>query len=393
MGKQASHDDYESGSGGGRLANLPVPVRLLVLLVTLFVFFVAINLMGDALKALTKSYVSELLRQATTNPAIGLLLGILTTSIIQSSSTTTSIVVTFAASGIIDLRGAIPIIMGANIGTTVTNTLVSFAYVRQKGEFKRALAAGTVHDWFNILAVLLLLPLEVATHILERSALWVKEFVFGTSFGKVDGLKTMVKPIVKGLSGFFDNPWITLVVSLLVLFFALVMMVKVMRSIFIQKMARIMDRVLFRNALTSFTVGIIFTILVQSSSVTTSLVVPLVGAGILTITQIFPYTLGANIGTTVTAFLAALALAAGVEGNVNIDPEVARTAGVGVTVAILHLLFNIFGIVTIYPIKRIPIFMAEWVAGYATESRKNTIIFLLIYIAAHVLPLAALIFF
>ncbi len=64
MGKQVSIDDYESGPVGGRLGNLPVPVRLLVLLATLFVFFVAINLMGDALKALTKSYVSDLLKQA-----------------------------------------------------------------------------------------------------------------------------------------------------------------------------------------------------------------------------------------------------------------------------------------------------------------------------------------
>ncbi len=382
-----------SDPGAGRLAGLPVPFRLLILLATLFVFFVAINLMGDALKSLTKSYVTDLLQQATSNPLVGLLLGVLTTSIIQSSSTTTSIVVAFAAAGTIDLRGAIPIVMGANIGTTVTNTMVSFAHVRRQGEFRKALAAGTVHDWFNILAVILLLPVEVTTHILEKSALWVKEVVIGTSFGKVEGLKTMVKPIVKALSELFHYPGLTLAVALIILFITLVMMVKVMRSIFIQKMARIMDRFLFRNAATAMAVGIVFTILVQSSSVTTSLVVPLVGAGILTLKQIFPYTLGANIGTTVTAFLAALALAAGVEGNPEVAAAARNAAGVGVTVAIVHLVFNIFGIVLIYPIKRIPIFMAEWVASIVTVSKKRAVIFLLIYFAAYLAPLAIILIF
>jgi solute carrier family 34 (sodium-dependent phosphate cotransporter) len=393
VSKHAAHETSPPDQGLGRIGGLPVPLRLLLLLLTLFVFFVSINLMGDSLKALTKTYVKDLLSQATSNPMIGLMLGILTTSIIQSSSTTTSIVVAFAASGTIELRGAIPIIMGANIGTTVTNTLVAFGQVRRPDEFRRALAAGTVHDWFNILATSLLFPLEITTHVLEKSALWVKGAVIGTSFGKVGGLKTMVKPIVNGLSDFFHYPGVSLAVALLILFFSLAMMVKVMRSIFIQKMARIMDRVLFRNAATAMLVGIIFTILVQSSSVTTSLVVPLVGAGILTLNQIFPYTLGANIGTTVTAFLAALALAAGVEGNIDVDAATRTAAGVGVTVAVVHLLFNIFGIVLIYPLKRIPIAIATKVANYVTVSRKRAVLFIVCYFLAYLVPLTIFLIF
>ncbi len=166
-----------------------------------------------------------------------------------------------------------------------------------------------------------------------------------------------------------------------------------MRSIFIQKMAKIMDRFLFRNAFTAFVVGIIFTVLVQSSSVTTSLVIPLVGAGILTLTQIFPYTLGANIGTTVTAFLAALALAAGVEGNVNVGAAVQAAAGVGVTVAVVHLLFNVFGIILIYPIKRVPIFLAEWLSVVVSTSKKNVIIFIIVYFSLYLVPLTLLLVF
>ena len=388
-----SSQGYDADTSTDRLTGLPVPIRLLTLLATLFVFFISINLMGDALKALTTTYVKDLLSEATAYPLVGLFLGILTTSIIQSSSTTTSIVVAFAATGTIELRAAIPIIMGANIGTTVTNTLVSFAYIRRQGEFRRAMAAGTVHDWFNILATMILLPLEMSTHLLERCAIWVKGEMIGSSFGKLGGLKTLVKPIVHALSDLFHYPGITLAVALIVLIASLIIMVKVMRSIFIQKMAKIMDRFLFRNAFTAFVVGIIFTVLVQSSSVTTSLVIPLVGAGILTLTQIFPYTLGANIGTTVTAFLAALALAAGVEGNVNVGAAVQAAAGVGVTVAVVHLLFNVFGIILIYPIKRVPIFLAEWLSVVVSTSKKNVIIFIIVYFSLYLVPLTLLLVF
>ena len=373
------------GAGAKPSRDAPVGLRLLFLLITVFVFFLSINLMGEALKALTKSYVKDLLQQATDHPVVGLLLGILTTSIIQSSSTTTSIVVAFAASGALSLQAAVPIVMGANIGTTVTNTLVSFGHVRRKAEFERALAAGTVHDWFNILATAVLFPLEVATGFLAKSATAVKDAVIGTSFGKVEGLKAVIKPVVSATMEFLHWPWLSLVVSLLILFLSLTVMVKIMRAIFIDKMAKTLDRFLFRNAASAFVVGLVFTVLVQSSSVTTSLIVPIVGAGILTLEQVFPYTLGANVGTTVTAFLAALALAS-VAGPAD------ATAGVGVTVAVVHLLFNVFGIVIIYPVKRIPIGLAKWLARVMTVSRKRTIMFLILYFVLYLAPLAMFLF-
>jgi sodium-dependent phosphate cotransporter len=362
---------------------MQVLLRVVLLFATLYVFFLSINLMGGSLKLLTKSAVSDILHQATENPFVGLLLGILATSIIQSSSTTTSVVVGLVAVGTISLRGAIPMIMGANIGTTVTNTLVSFAHVRQRGEFKRALAAGTVHDFFNILATLILFPLEMGTHVLEWAASGIKTAVIGTSFPELGGLKDMIKPVVKGLLDFFHYPWVSLAIALLVLFFSLGVMVKLMRALFITRMARVVDRYLFRNAPAAFMVGILFTMLVQSSSVTTSLVVPLVGAGILSLEQIFPYTLGANIGTTVTAFLAVAALAAG--GGVD-----ETLGGAALTVALVHLLFNMFGIALIYPlrpIRHIPIRLARGLANLVSVSRRRVVWFLLGYFLLYVGPL------
>ena len=75
----------------------------------------------------------------------------------------------------------------------------------------------------------------------------------------------------------------------------------------LQKVERFFTRVFFRNDLTAYIVGTITTILVQSSSVTTSLIVPLAGAGAVKLKRVYPYTLGANLGTTVTGVIAATA--------------------------------------------------------------------------------------
>lgn len=69
-------------------------------------------------------------------------------------------IIFFFLFSVIEVRPAIPIIMGANIGTTVTNTLVSLAHSMDPKEFRRAFSGATVHDVFNWLTVLILLPLE-----------------------------------------------------------------------------------------------------------------------------------------------------------------------------------------------------------------------------------------
>ena len=121
--------------------------------------------------------------------------------------------------------------------------------------------------------------------------------------------------------------------------------------------------------------GLLITVLVQSSSITTSLAVPLAGAGILTLVQIFPYTLGANIGTTITAMLAALAV-----GEIS-----------AVTVAFAHLLFNICGIALIWPIpaiRRIPLRLAQNFAAVAADHRWLAIAYILV--CFYSIPFAAI---
>ena len=114
--------------------------------------------------------------------------------------------------------------------------------------------------------------------------------------------------------------------------------------------------------------GAIVTLMVQSSSITTSLLVPLAGAGVITLAQAFPLTLGANIGTTVTALLASLA-------------ATGENAEGGVIIALVHLLFNLTGIAMIYPvaaIRNIPLAGARWFAEIAVKSRKWALVYVLV---------------
>jgi len=101
--------------------------------------------------------------------------------------------------------------------------------------------------------------------------------------------------------------------------------------------------------------------------VTTSLLVPLVAAGLLTLEQVFPYLLGANIGTTVTALLAAFATAAATE----------EQARLGLTVACAHTLLNALGASIFYPLRWIPISMARGLATKAAESKRYAAFFVL----------------
>jgi sodium-dependent phosphate cotransporter len=363
-----------SSSLGG-LDRLHPVIKVMLLLVALYAFLFSIKLLGHSFKLFGTGFAEQLI-STTSNPFIGLFIGISATAIIQSSSTTTSIAVSLVAAGALSLRSAIPLVMGANIGTTVTNILVSLGYVGNRIEFRRAFAGATVHDFFNLLAVIVLFPLEIRTHCIEKSATVLSNIFCGMGgLTLFNPLTAITAPLISLFDKLLaDNPGgkITMaIISLAILFFALICMVKLMRSIMLRKMETLLDRYLFGNTVTSLSLGILLTAIVQSSSVTTSLVVPLVGAGILSVRQIFPFTLGANIGTTVTAILAALA----------------TSNSVAVTVAFGHLVFNIMGIAVFLPLKKLPIFCAESVAKFVTTNKRNALLVAIGYFCIFLLPL------
>lgn len=350
--------------------------NLLKLLVFLYIFIFSLELMGTSLKMMGKGMATMLI-QTTTNPFVGLFVGILATSLIQSSSSTTSIVVGLVAGGVLNVANAIPIIMGANIGTSVTNTLASLTQIKRSGEFERSFSVAIVHDYFNLLSVLVIFPIQYFTNFLGR----ISNFM-GQEFQNVGGLKflspvkALTRPLMDVLKRLIeDYPWILFVLSLVLLLFALTQMVKALKVLVVTKAEAWFDRYLFKTALRAFFVGLLLTFMVQSSSITTSLVVPMAGAGLLTIVQIFPYTVGANLGTTVTAILAAL-----VTGNLA-----------AIIVAFSHLLFNISGMIVWLPLKSVPIFFAQRFAMFST--RNKTIPILYIIIVFFVIPILVIYFF
>jgi sodium-dependent phosphate cotransporter len=353
-------------------------LKIAGVVVLLYLFLVSIKLMGTSFKLFGKGFAEQLISSCS-HPFVGLFIGILATSIIQSSSTTTSLVVALTGSGVLPVEYGIPIIMGANIGTSITNILVSFTFVTRKEDFRRAFAGATVHDFFNLWTVVVFFPLEIRFHFIQKLAFFftrIFEGMGGVMF--TSPLKMIIDPAVTGIkhllidtAGLSDIAAgvIMLIVALAVMISSLLFLVKTLRSLLIGQTEIFINRYLFRNDFIAFLLGMCLTASVQSSSITTSLIIPLVGAGIISLQRCYPYTLGANIGTTVTAILASLATVSVINGHaVNTT---------GVTAAFAHLIFNICGIIVFYPLKRLPIFCASQLAGLAAESKRWAIIFVL----------------
>ncbi|MBU4485442.1 MAG: Na/Pi symporter [Candidatus Delongbacteria bacterium] len=363
-------------------------LKLVLMLFFLWLFLLSIKLLGDVFKHYFSDNTADLIRNATDNPLVAFFIGLLTTAIIQSSSSTTSILVAFVGAGTISFENAIPMVMGANIGTSVTGIIVSFGQVKNKLEFHRSFAAAVVHDNFNWFSVLLFLPLEIATGFIGKSAKYLTELFVGSSGVKFESpldlvVKSISKMIEHFMAGLFGNPiaehviagkasnypvydglllTVMIILSLALLFVSLNYMSSIMKKILIGKFERIIHKFVFNNMITSFLFGLIFTVSVQSSSVTISLIVPLVGAGILSLEQIFPYAVGANIGTTITGILAAM-----VTGNPS-----------GISIALAHTLFNIFGAMVFIPFKKLPISTAKWFSYKVRDNRLWAVVFLLV---------------
>ncbi|XP_069119831.1 sodium-dependent phosphate transport protein 2A-like isoform X2 [Argopecten irradians] len=422
-----------------------VTCKVVALLTLLYLFICSLGFLSSAFRLLggkTAGSVfseSELLQ----NPVTGLMIGILATVLVQSSSTSSSIVVTMVASGILEVKPAIPIIMGANIGTSVTNTIVSMAQSADRETFKLAFAGATVHDMFNWLSVAVLLPLEVATGYLEKLTSWIvsqcdlssisggnqqllkvitkpftsrvikinKKLIEKIAAGKaVDENESILKvycdynettitsngtdgnatetvqrvPIEKcgALFSQLDlgdtaTGLILLFVSLALLCLCLIFTVKLLNSMMHGSIAKAIKKTV--NAefpgpcrhLTGFVtiiVGAILTVLVQSSSIFTSTLTPLVGLGLIEIERMYPLTLGSNIGTTMTGLLAACAASS-------------DKAEVAFQIAFCHLFFNVSGIILYYPVpclRNLPIRGAKCLGETTAKYRWFAILYLIL---------------
>ncbi|KAB0380408.1 hypothetical protein FD755_008192 [Muntiacus reevesi] len=414
----------------------------------LYLFICSLDILSSAFQLLSSKVTGDIFKDnvVLSNPVAGLVIGVLVTVLVQSSSTSSSIVVSMVASKLLTVRASVPIIMGVNVGTSFTSTLVSMAQSGNQDEFRRAFGGSAVHGIFNWLTALVLLPLESAAAPLERLSVLIlgaaslqpgghapdilkvltrplthliaqldADVLRGTTTGNTTN-RSLIKrwcgtreqttagnishcgaaaggpcpgkngsaseeplpcearpratpapaaparprrppppaahlplprprpPPVRGHGahgpGHFPRPfgWLSGYLAILV--------------------------------------GAGLTFVLQSSSVFTSAIVPLIGVGVISLERAYPLFLGSNTGTTATALLAALA-----------SPSDRLLSAV--QVALIHFFFNLVGILLWYvvPILRLPIPLAKHFGNLTASYRWVAIAYLLLCFL--LLPLAA----
>ena len=387
------------------------------ILISLYLFVVSLTFLSTSFRILGGRNLSSFFSSSEllSNPIVGVMIGILVTVLVQSSSTSTSIIVALVSAGV-EVKHAVPMIFGSNIGTSVTNTIVSMTQVADKEAFRRAFAAATVHDMFNWLTVIVMIILEVSTGAMEwMTEQLVEHMPLNANVSNPDLLKPLTGPltdiivqldkdVLMGWSfnvpkyanvtsilksncnedgspcGFLlallgeegmglKDVWLGLILlafSLTLLCGCLITLMKILNSLMGSQMAGLIQKTINADIpacpwLTGYLgmlVGAVITILVRSSSVFTSTLTPLCGAGLVSLETAYPLTLGSNIGTTTTSILAAFAA----EGK-YLKPSI--------QIAMVHLFFNITGILIFYPIPfmRWPIFLARRLGDLTAEYR------------------------
>ncbi|XP_029058978.1 sodium-dependent phosphate transport protein 2C isoform X8 [Monodon monoceros] len=359
------------------------------LLGSLYLFICSLDILSSAFQLLGSKVAGDIFKDnvVLSNPVAGLVIGVLGTVLVQSSSTSSSIVVSMVASKLLTVRASVPVIMGVNVGTSVTSTLVSMAQSGDRDAFRRAFGGSAVHGIFNWLTALTLLPLESAAAPLERlSALALGAASLQPGGHAPDILKVLTRPLTRLIvqldadvitgSGtgnatnsslikrwcgteaqttagnsstcaaatggpcparnssateeqlpcrhLFEGTaladlavgFILLAASLLMLCACLALIVKLLSSTLRGRVGQAVSTVVnadfpspfgWLSGYLAILVGAGLTFALQSSSVFTAAVVPLMGVRVISLERAYPLFLGSNIGTTTTALLAALA--------------------------------------------------------------------------------------
>ena len=304
-----------------------VALRALLILSALLFFLFSIKLLVASLGNFTDILQNSIL-STTLDPFVGLFIGLLTTAIIQSSSTTSTMTVAMVATGTLTIQESVPIILGANVGTTLTSTIVALGYISDRFAFRKAISAGVIHDFYNIILVIILFPLELYYGVLSKTSIYLQEFLIGN--GSMNSNFRLDKIFDFGLTRFFveliGNQFAMMFIALIGLFASIKLLTSVIQKSIIGDSRNKLRSFVFEKPFKSFGWGMAITAAIQSSSVTTSLVVPLVATQKLKLRNVFPFIIGANLGTTITALIAA-----------------SFSSKIALSIALTHLLVNLIG--------------------------------------------------
>ncbi|MCE9664313.1 Na/Pi symporter [Halomonas sp. M5N1S17] len=362
-----------------QIREVPAWLRGIYAGLCLYFFLAALNVLGSGLGTFGRAsdFLTQLFAYGE-NPFIALLAGVLVTMIVQSSSFTSALIVTLVASGEMTLGTAVFAIMGANIGTAVTGVIVALANVRIKRNFRRSFTAALMHDFFNILTVAIVFPLELLSGlfheagrgIFTRMAGWLADLIGLEEVARPNSpIKVITAPVVDAANGIASllttapasQGLLVAGLGMLLMFAALIFMVQNLRGALLRHMDGLFRTYFFRSDVRAYGVGLVSTILVQSSTITSSLMVPLAGAGVVRLRRVLPFMMGANLGTTITSVLAATA-----------NPVAAA-----MTVALFHVIFNLTGTAIWYPLRYIPLRIAIWYGRLAARQTRYAFVFLI----------------
>jgi sodium-dependent phosphate cotransporter len=315
---------------------------------TLLLFILGIEIIVSSLQNAGEESINAILR-ATSNPFTAFFIGVVVTAMMQSSSTTTAITVALVASGTIQIHSGVCIIMGANLGTTITSMIVSFGFISEKKEFKRAVSASAYHFFFNLFTILILFPLELNNQFLSRLSVTISKYFFSnpTPVAAEQDLKGW--SLIDSVNVFLQaiSPVFAVMFGLILIFSSILFFRRIISSLLKAQSPEAFSRFFFKSRLKSFVWGIITTAAIRSSTITTSVVVPIVSKRITSLKQASPFILGANLGTTITAFFAA---------SLN------QSNGNVMSIAMAHFLFNLIGVLLFFPfpnVEKLVLFSAK----------------------------------
>ncbi|WP_052169719.1 Na/Pi cotransporter family protein [Pseudobutyrivibrio ruminis] len=316
---------------------------ILKLLGGLALFLYGMKLMGDGLQALASGKMAQILERLTNKTIYGVLLGAGVTAVIQSSSATTVMVISFVNSGIMSLRQAVGVIMGANIGTTVTSWMLSMVGIESDAVLIKMLKPSSFAPILAMIGVVLYMKAKENAKQTNIAHLLIgfSVLIFG-----MDAMSASMEPLAH--NPYFEN-----------------MLVAV------------------SNPLFGILVGMVFTAIIQSSSASVGILQALSLTGAVSFGAAFPIILGQNIGTCSTALISSVGasknarrasmihLYFNVVGvtvftlafyglNMIFNFEF-LTAAVGpVTIAVIHSIFNVGSTVLIYPFSKHLVNLAEY---------------------------------
>ncbi|PTB91007.1 phosphate transporter, partial [Marivirga lumbricoides] len=258
-------------------------------------------------------------------------------------------------------------IMGANVGTTLTSTLVSLSFITKGSEFRKAISAGVVHDFFNILIVIILFPLEYYYGVLTYLSTGFSSRLVGSTFMNLQtelSYSVFTKPIIEVVSQLMPYPILLAILSFILLALSIKILSKFLYRSITAGSKEVLQKYFFGGPYRSFIWGTVLTAGIQSSSVTTSVIVPFVATRKVSLKQAFTFIIGANVGTTLTALIAA-----------------AFKSEVAISVALVHLFFNLIGALIFLPfapLREIPVYLAKQFGKMAMKYRISGFLYIIL---------------